>query len=94
MCFVKNCKGFTLIELLAIIVIIAIILLISVPLTFNVVKRARLSAAEDTTYSFVDIASSFANKTMLSNGGNMPNELSFDCLDGVCTLENYDSYIA
>lgn len=47
-------KGFTLIELLAVIVILAVIALIAVPIILNIIKNAKIKAAEDSVYGFVE----------------------------------------
>ena len=49
----NNKKGFTLIELLAVIVILAIIVLITVPIVGNIIKKAKIKAAEDIALIYV-----------------------------------------
>ena len=63
----KNTKGFTLIELLAVIVILAIIALIAVPVILNILNKARISAAEDTSYSVLNAAELYYAETLLDN---------------------------
>ncbi|MDD3453568.1 MAG: type II secretion system protein [Bacilli bacterium] len=46
-------KGFTLIELLAVIVILALIVLIAVPLIMNIITKVKKSAAESSTYNYI-----------------------------------------
>ncbi len=65
-----NNKGFTLIELLAVIVILAVIALIAVPQILNILNRARLSAAEDTTSGIAKSAENYVTSFMLQNSGN------------------------
>ncbi len=57
-------KGFTLIELLAVIIILAIIALITVPVIMNIIVKARMSAAEDSTYNYVK---AIENEVALAN---------------------------
>ena len=61
----NNEKAFTLIELLAVIVILAVIALIAVPQVIKILNKARLSAAEDTTYGITKAAESFVADFML-----------------------------
>ena len=50
----KNKKGFTLIELLAVIVILAIIALIATPIILNMIENAKVGAAKDSAYGYID----------------------------------------
>lgn len=83
----KNKKGFTLIELLAVIVILAIIALIAVPQVLKILNKARLSAAEDSTYGIVSSAENYITNFMLKNTGALPNsDIEFTCSSNSCTL--------
>ncbi len=83
----KN-KGFTLIELLAVIVILAVIALIAVPQILNILNRARLSAAEDTTSGIIKSAENYVTSFMLKNNGMFPDEtLTFECSNAGCQLQ-------
>ena len=83
----KRKNGFTLIELLAVIVILAVIALIAVPQVIKILNKARLSAAEDTTYGITKAAESYIADFMLKNNGDIPSEtLEFSCNNEGCTL--------
>ena len=83
----KNNNGFTLIELLAVIVILAVIALIAVPQVLRILKQARLSAAEDTTYGIVDSTNTYLAHLMLTNSGDLPiSEYEFECDGTGCYL--------
>ena len=83
----KRKNGFTLIELLAVIVILAVIALIAVPQVIKILNKARLSAAEDTTYGITKAAESYVADFMLKNNGDIPSEtLEFSCNNEGCTL--------
>ena len=85
----RRSKGFTLIELLAVIVILAVIALIAVPQILKILEKARLSAAEDTTYGIVKSAENYVTEFMLQNNGLFPNEeLEFKCENKKCELQN------
>ncbi len=91
----KKRNGFTLIELLAIIVILAVIALIAVPQILKILNKARLSAAEDSTYGIVKAAETYTTNFMLKNNGSLPNvDLVFNCDSNGCslntTLTGYD----
>ncbi len=91
---IKN-KGFTLIELLAVIVILAVIALIAVPQILNILNRARLSAAEDTTSGIIKSAENYVTSFMLQNNGGFPDgTLTFECTTDGCQLKETldDSY--
>ncbi len=91
---IKN-KGFTLIELLAVIVILAVIALIAVPQILNILNRARLSAAEDTTSGIIKSAENYVTSFMLQNNGRFPDgTLAFECTTNGCQLKETldDSY--
>ncbi len=91
---IKN-KGFTLIELLAVIVILAVIALIAVPQILNILNRARLSAAEDTTSGIIKSAENYVTSFMLQNNGSFPDgTLTFNCKTDGCQLKETldDSY--
>ena len=47
-------KGFTLIELLAVIVILAIIALIVTPVISTIIENAKMSAAKDSAFNYID----------------------------------------
>lgn len=64
----KNSKGFTLIELLAVIVILAIIALIATPVILNIIKKARLSATQDSAYSLRKAAQLYYSTNLMLNG--------------------------
>ena len=84
----NNEKAFTLIELLAVIVILAVIALIAVPQVIKILNKARLSAAEDTTYGITKAAESYIADFMLKNNGDIPNQtLEFSCNNEGCTLK-------
>ncbi len=90
----KN-KGFTLIELLAVIVILAVIALIAVPQILNILNKARLSAAEDSTSGIIKSAENYVTSFMLQNSGGFPEgTLTFECSNDGCILQNNldDSY--
>ena len=83
----KN-KGFTLIELLAVIVILAVIALIAAPQILNILNRARLSAAEDTTNGIIKSSENYVTSFMLKNNGSFPEEtLTFECTTDGCILQ-------
>ena len=80
-------NGFTLIELLATIVILTIIALIVVPQIIKVINKAKLSAAEGSTYGLIDVAESYiANKILDPNFSNdFDNKLVFSCDSNGCS---------
>jgi len=81
-------NGFTLIELLAVIVILAIIALIAVPQVLKILNKARLSAAEDSTYGIVESAENYITNFMLKNSGAIPSEaIKFECNSTACSLK-------
>ncbi len=81
-------NGFTLIELLAVIVILAVIALIAVPQILKILNKARLSAAEDSTYGIIESAETYVSNFMLQNRGSLPSaELVFDCNGSSCDLQ-------
>ncbi len=84
----KKKNGFTLIELLAVIVILAIIALIAVPQILNILNKARLNAAKDSTYGIVKAAETYATNFMLENNGSLPSEaIEFECSSSGCNLK-------
>ncbi len=84
----KKKNGFTLIELLAVIVILAIIALIAVPQILNILNKARLNAAKDSTYGIVKAAETYATNFMLENNGSLPIEaIEFECDNTGCNLK-------
>ncbi len=88
-------KGFTLIELLAVIVILAVITLIAVPQILNILNKARLSAAEDTTSGIIKSTENYVTSFMLQNNGGFPDgTLTFECTTDGCQLKETldDSY--
>lgn len=50
----KNNKGFTLIELLTIIVLLTVLALITIPVTQKIIKKAKISTAEQSAEGFAD----------------------------------------
>lgn len=63
----KNSKGFTLIELLAVIVILAIIALIATPVILNIIKKARISATQDSAYALRKTASLYYSTSLMED---------------------------
>ena len=60
-------KGFTLIELLAVIVVLAIIALIATPIVLNLVKTAKIGAAEQSVTGYVKAVENTIIKDMINN---------------------------
>lgn len=79
-----NKKGFTLIELLAVIVILAIIALIATPVILNIITKARISAAENSTYGMME-ATKYAYFTAIVDGKTLSMPLTVTCTETACT---------
>ena len=62
-----NKKGFTLIELLAVIVVLAVIALIATPIVLNLVKTAKIGAAEQSVTGYVKAVENTIIKDMINN---------------------------
>ncbi len=60
-------KGFTLIELLAVIVVLAVIALIATPIVLNLVKTAKIGAAEQSVTGYVKAVENTIIKDMINN---------------------------
>ena len=60
-------KGFTLIELLAVIVVLAVIALIATPIVLNLVKTAKIGAAEQSVTGYVKSIENTIIKDMINN---------------------------
>ena len=60
-------KGFTLIELLAVIVVLAVIVLIATPIVLNLVKTAKIGAAEQSVTGYVKAIENTIIKDMINN---------------------------
>ena len=60
-------KGFTLIELLAVIVVLAVIALIATPIVLNLVKTAKIGAAEQSVTGYVKAIENTIIKDMINN---------------------------
>ena len=60
-------KGFTLIELLAVIVVLAVIALIATPIVLNLVKTAKIGAAEQSITGYVKAIENTIIKDMINN---------------------------
>ena len=60
-------KGFTLIELLAVIVVLAVIALIATPIVLNLVKTAKIGAAEQGVTGYVKAVENTIIKDMINN---------------------------
>ncbi len=90
----KKRNAFTLIELLAVIVILAVIALIAVPRIIEILNKARISAAEDSTMGIVEAAESYVASFMLQNHGVIPSgDILFNCSSEGCKLFTYlDEY--
>ena len=63
----RNKKGFTLIELLAVIVVLAVIALIATPIVLNLVKTAKIGAAEQSVTGYVKAIENTIIKDMINN---------------------------
>ena len=62
-----NKKGFTLIELLAVIVVLAVIALIATPIVLNLVKTAKIGAAEQSVTGYVKAIENTIIKDMIDD---------------------------
>ena len=60
-------KGFTLIELLAVIVVLAVIALIATPIVLNLVKTAKIGAAEQSVTGYVKAIENTIIKDMIDD---------------------------
>ena len=60
-------NGFTLIELLAVIVILAIIALIATPTILGVIEKAKMGAAKDSTYNYIEAIENYQLFQMVKN---------------------------
>ena len=76
-------KGFTLIELLAVIVVLAVIALIATPIVLNLVKTAKIGAAEQSVTGYVKsientIIKSMVKEEPVQDGNYKYNSLEVD----------------
>ena len=74
-------KGFTLIELLAVIVVLAIIALIATPIVLNLIKTAKIGAAEQSITGYVKAVENTIMKDMLDDKNMSDGTYKYDSLE-------------
>ena len=74
-------KGFTLIELLAVIVVLAVIALIATPIVLNLVKTAKIGAAEQSVTGYVKSIENTIIKDMLDDKNISDGTYKYDSLE-------------
>ena len=76
-----NKKGFTLIELLAVIVVLAVIALIATPIVLNLVKTAKIGAAEQSVTGYVKAIENTIIKDMLDDKNISDGTYKYDSIE-------------
>ena len=74
-------KGFTLIELLAVIVVLAVIALIATPIVLNLVKTAKIGAAEQSVTGYVKAVENTIIKDMINNKEVSDGTYKYDSIE-------------
>ena len=74
-------KGFTLIELLAVIVVLAVIALIATPIVLNLVKTAKIGAAEQSVTGYVKAIENTIIKDMIDDKNISDGTYKYDSLE-------------
>ena len=74
-------KGFTLIELLAVIVVLAVIALIATPIVLNLVKTAKIGAAEQSVTGYVKSIENTIIKDMINNKEVSDGTYKYDSIE-------------
>ena len=74
-------KGFTLIELLAVIVVLAVIALIATPIVLNLIKTAKIGAAEQSVTGYVKAIENTIIKDMLDDKNISDGTYKYDSLE-------------
>ena len=75
----KNQKGFTLVELLAVIIVVAIVALVVVPITMDVISKAKEKSAIESFKNYMDAVEKTIMRNNLKQESELPNRDSQGC---------------